>query len=70
MQILPILGFYMKHSAQISQLVDKGGAPGNSHVVLDFAHALVPVLKKNWPELNQNALLDDALATLEQMLAQ
>ena len=68
MQILPILGFYMKHGSQIEALIDKGGSPGQSHLVLDFAQALVPVLKKNWPQLNDNGLLDDALSTLTTML--
>jgi hypothetical protein len=39
---------------------------GNSSLLLDVATVLVPVIKKHWPELNANGLLDDTLSLLQQ----
>lgn len=42
---------------------------GSSHLVLDILAANAPLLKRYWPALNENGLLDDALATLKEVLA-
>jgi len=66
MNFIPLVGFYYRRHAQISALLS-GGA-GHSGLVLEFVKANVPVVKKHWPKLNENGLLDDAIATLEAML--
>ena len=37
--------------------------------MLDVVTAIAPVVKKHWPALNENSLLDDALDTLRAMMA-
>ena len=64
MKIMPIAEYYAKHGAQIETMLPKVGASGGSNIILDFANAIVPVVKKQWPELNANGLLDDTLALL------
>ena len=65
----PLAGFWWKHGTQIGAMFAKGGGSGGSPVVLDLAGALVQFVKKTWPQYNQNGLLDDALKTLEEILA-
>ena len=66
---MPILLFLLKHSQQLHDLLSKGGTPEGSHIVVDIATALLPVVKKNWPALNANGLLDDALSLLKEQLS-
>ena len=68
MQVMPLLGFYMRRGSQIEALVDKGST-GNSHLVLDIVAAIAPLLKKYYPALNDKGLLDDAVQTLKDVLA-
>lgn len=70
MNIMPLVGFYWKHGSQIEAMVSKNKGGGNgTHTILDLAHALVPFVKKTWPQYNANGLLDDALSTLDAALA-
>ena len=69
MQIMPLLGFYMRRGSQIEALVDKGNLPGGSHLVLDIVAAIEPLLKKYYPALNDKGLLDDVVSTLKEVLA-
>ena len=69
MQIIPLLGFYMRRGSQIEVLIDKGAQPGNSHLVLDIVAAVEPLLKKYYPALNDKGLLDDVISTLKEVLA-
>ena len=70
MQIMPLLGLYMRRGSQIEALVDKGAnTGGNSHLVLDIVAAVEPLLKKYYPALNDKGLLDDVVATLKEVLA-
>ena len=68
MQLLPILAFYLKHGKQIETLVDSGQS-GSGHLLDDLVQAAVPLLKKYYPALNQNAFLDDALALAQEVTA-
>lgn len=68
MNLMPLVGFYWKHGAQINALFAKGSA-GNSTLAVDAATALTPVIKKHWPQLNTDGLCDDALATLKDVLS-
>jgi hypothetical protein len=68
MQLLPLVGFYWKHSQDIEKLVGSGHSDNGSHIMLDLAQAAVPLLKKYYPQLNTNGLLDDGLSTLKEML--
>ena len=69
MNFRPLIGFYWKHGTQIEEMVAGGGTPGESSLILALAEANVPVIKRRWPALNANGLLDDALQTLRDMLA-
>ena len=68
MNWLPLVGFYYRRHAQIQALLSKGSA-GKSSVVLDFVKANAPVIKKHWPEVNGDGLLDDVVATLEAVMS-
>ena len=67
--IIPIAGFYFKHGSQISALLPKSSGPSQSSLLLDVADALAPVVKRHWPQLNANGLVDDAVKTLHEMFA-
>lgn len=69
MNIMPLVGFYWKHGTQIEAMFSSGSSPDGSHLILDVATALAPVIKKHWPKLNENNLLDDGVATLRELLA-
>lgn len=70
MQLLPLVGFYWRRNQEISALVASGhSSDQSSHIVLDIAAAAVPLLKKYYPSLNKDGLLDDALNTLKEVLA-
>ncbi len=72
MNVLPLVGFWWKHGSQIEALLERPGgkpSPGRSSLVLDLAAGLLPVVKKHWPQLNENGLLDDALATAKDVFA-
>lgn len=68
MNFMPIVGFYWKHGSQINAMVSKSGKPGEPSLLLDVATALAPVIKRHWPQINDNNLTDDALATLKEVL--
>ena len=70
MNLLPLVGFYWRRNKDIEKLVSSGhGSDGSSHLILDVLNANAPLLKKYWPALNENGLLDDALETLKEVLA-
>ena len=62
---MSILMYFLRHGSQISTLLEKGNTPGGSHLILDLLNANLPLIKKTWPELNQNGLLDDTIAMLK-----
>lgn len=68
MDLLPLVQFGLKHGAQLKAML-ASGTSGDSHMLPDFVDANVPVLKKHWPGLNENGLLDDAATALRQALA-
>ena len=67
MNLRPLLGFWWKHGDQVDALFSAGAGDGS--LFPDIVNAAVPVLKKHWPALNANGLLDDAVATLKEVLA-
>ena len=69
MNIMPLVGYWWKHGSQIETMFSGGSSPDGSHLLLDVAAALAPVIKKHWPKLNENNLLDDGVATLRELLA-
>ena len=68
MNLMPVVGFYWKHGSQINAMIPKSGTAGQSSLILDVATAMAPVIKKHWPQLNENGLCDDALSTLKEVL--
>ena len=62
---MSILMYFFKHGSQIAALFAKGNTPSGSHLLFDLLNANLPIIKKTWPELNQNGLLDDTVAMLK-----
>ncbi len=70
MQLLPLVGFYWRRNQEISALVASGhGSDQSSHIILDIANAAMPLVKKWYPNLNKDGLLDDLLNTMKEVLA-
>jgi hypothetical protein len=65
---MSLLMYLFKHGSQISALLAKGATPGGSHLVLDLLNANLPLIKRTWPELNDNNLLDDTIAVLKEQI--
>ena len=64
MNIVPLIGFWYRHHDQLSALV----ADGKNHgMVLDFLKTNLPLIKKYYPQLNANGILDDLVTTLGAM---
>jgi hypothetical protein len=68
MQVMPLIGFYFRRSQEIEKLLDSG-ASSDGHLALDVLHAALPLLKKYYPALNKDGLLDDVVTTLTEVLA-
>ena len=62
---MSILAYLFKHGSQLEQLLARGSTPGGSHLFLDLLNANLPLIKKTWPALNANSLLDDTVAMLK-----
>ena len=65
---MSILMYFLKHGSQIMALLENGNTPGGSHLILDLLNANLPLIKKTWPALNQNGLLDDTVAMLKEQI--
>jgi hypothetical protein len=63
-----ILGFWERQHATIYKLFGQN-AKGAAAIALRFLQANIPIIKKQWPQYNENGLLDDLLGTLEAVLA-
>jgi hypothetical protein len=57
--------YLFKHGSQIQALLAKGNTPGGSHLILELLNANLPLIKRTWPQLNENGLLDDTVAMLK-----
>ena len=68
MQLLPLVGFYWRRNQQIQKLF-ASGATSDSHMLLDVVTTNLPLLKRYFPHLNEEGLLDDAVQTLKEVLA-
>jgi hypothetical protein len=66
---MSILMYFLKHGSQITALLAKGNTPGGSHIILELLAANLPIIKRTWPELNANGLLDDTVAMLQEQMA-
>ena len=62
---MSILMYFLKHGSQLQSLLAKGSAPGGSHLILELLNANLPLIKRTWPQLNENGLLDDTIAMLK-----
>lgn len=69
MQLLPLVGLYWRRSKELSALVPKAASDKSSQEILDLLTALAPVVKKYYPTLNANGLVDDVIATMKEVLA-
>ena len=70
MNLRPLLGFYWNHGTQIETMIADASSGGKgSGIITDVAEALAPVVKKHWPALNANNLIDDTISTLKAVLA-
>jgi len=69
MNLMPLLGFYSRQHAQISDIFGGDGSGKGSAIIVELASAAAPLIKKHWPAYNANGLIDDALATLKEVLA-
>jgi len=66
MNFMPLVGFYWRQHQTIANMVGNGGK--GQEVALDFINAVLPVVRKHWPTLNVNGLLDDFETTINEAL--
>ncbi len=64
--IWPAVQFWGRRKNQIADLV-ADHKPHHPPILLDLAWALAPFLKRHWPQLNDQGILDDAVETLQKM---
>lgn len=69
MNIMPFVGFYWRQHQTIASLVGTGGDGKKAALAIDFVKANAPLIKARWPEYNQNGMLDDFVATLDEAFA-
>jgi hypothetical protein len=70
MRILPAIEFYGRRSQQLEALMQKGKKGEGPHILLDLAWSLAPFLTRHFPQLNDQGILDDVLATLQAMFGE
>jgi hypothetical protein len=63
-----LLGFWERQHQTIYKLFGDNSGKGKE-AALKFAQANLPIIKKLWPQYNENGLIDDLLGTLEAVLA-
>jgi hypothetical protein len=63
-----LVGFWERQHATVYKLFGHDGGAGKA-IALKFVQANIPVIKKLWPQFNENQMLDDLLGTLEAVLA-
>jgi hypothetical protein len=66
MNIMPFVGFYWRQYQTIATLIGTGGDGKRAALVVDFVKVNAPLIKAQWPELNQNGLVDDFVNTLDE----
>jgi len=66
MNIFAVFGYAAKHGEQISALFGKGKG-ADSHIAADIAAALAPVIKKHWPQIDQDDLVDDTVSLMRDL---
>ena len=62
--LMEYLSFWLKHQDQLRAM----SSGVNSHLTLDLLNAIAPVLKKHYPNLSVNDLLDDTVNLLRPIL--
>ena len=70
MQLLPLVGFYLRRNQQIRSMLGSVNNEKSSLMVLEIVSQAMPLLKKYYPELNKDGLLDDVYTTLQEVLDQ
>ena len=65
MNVSPLLYFAIRHGSQIAGLFSSGN-PQDAQKFLELAKAVTPWLKKYYPWLNDNNLLDDAIGAVNE----
>jgi hypothetical protein len=68
MNLWPLAKFYMRRETELGELLGDAANPARAAFISDCAADLVALAKKWRPALNKTGLLDDALATLREML--
>jgi hypothetical protein len=64
MQVLPLVGFWLKHGGELTSLKP---SPRSEQLLLEVFRALTPVAKQEWPQRAE--LLDDLLSALTEAFA-
>lgn len=67
MQLLPLVGFYLRRNQQINAMLESGG--NNSDLLLEIVTQAMPILKKHYPQLNKDGFLDDVYTTLQEVFS-
>jgi hypothetical protein len=63
---LLMLQFYLRRGSQISAMLESGG--NSSDLFMEIVSQAMPIVKKYYPHLNADGLLDDVYTTLQQVL--
>lgn len=61
------LAYLFKHGGQLLSLM-QGGKTQGGHIITDLLTTNAPILKRWWPKLAENDLLDDTIAMLKGQL--
>lgn len=69
MNISPLIYFSIHHGAQIAALFSSAKAGDGGKRLVAYLRAIAPLLVKDYPKLAENDLLNDAIDTLENVLA-
>lgn len=69
MRLWPLFSFYEKHSDDIKTLMSGVANPNASPLFMDLLKTAVEFVKRHWPQLNPNGVLDDAIVAFESAFA-
>jgi hypothetical protein len=69
MNLMPFIGFYWRQHQTIAALIGTGGDGKKAALMINFVKVNAPFIKAQWPEYNQNGMLDDFVNTLDEAFA-
>ena len=69
MHLWPLFTFYEKHSSDLKTLMSGVASPAGSPLLMDLLKTAAAFVKRHWPHLNPNGVLDDGVSALEQAFA-